>query len=74
LKDLAPKAKIVVSAESPERARKMYAEGADYVILPRDLVANDLLSAVNSLLCDDSAKQMRQSCIEALQGREEIIK
>jgi hypothetical protein len=39
---LAPSAQIIVSADSAEGARRLYAEGADYVLIPPALAAQHL--------------------------------
>jgi hypothetical protein len=71
--DLAPFAKLVVGAESPERARKIYAEGSDYVILSRSIVARDLLSIRPDLRDDARCEEVRADNISGLQDVEEII-
>lgn len=75
IKDLCPHAKIIVRAESTERALKMYAEGADYVFLPRILSALNLLETLNMILEDDKGKMSSviKREIEMLKSRNEII-
>ena len=50
LKALAPKAKVVVSAATPEQAVKLYALGADYVLQPSALAGSALVNAVEQAL------------------------
>jgi len=75
IQTICPHAKIIVTAESAQRALKMYAEGADYVFLPRILAAEHLLGAIETLLHNDelSVTDLKQNHIEALKAREEII-
>jgi hypothetical protein len=69
---LCPKARIVVSAESPERALKMYEEGADYVLLPRIQAAKHLVPIMDGLRRGKLA-DLRLSEMFALMERREII-
>jgi hypothetical protein len=66
----------MVTAESPQRAVKMYAEGADYVFMPRILTAKHIISMMDTLMSGDAnrLKMIRQEEIEALSQREEIIR
>ena len=50
MKKIAPKARIIVTAESPSRALTLYNAGADYVYLPNELAAQHLLTVVERLL------------------------
>jgi Kef-type K+ transport system membrane component KefB len=75
IKSLCPHAKIIVTAESTERASQMYAEGADYVFMPRILAAKKLLNVID-LILDDKQKEMRKNInseIEMLNKRNEVI-
>ena len=76
IKDICPHAKIIVTAESTERALKMYAEGADYVFLPRILAARNLVETVNMILKNDKDQMSSviNSEIEMLKNRNEIIR
>lgn len=75
IKELCPHAKIIVTAESADRALKMYAEGADYVLLPRILSARNILSVVGLIENEPSKfSEMIQTEIELLQSREEVIR
>jgi Trk K+ transport system NAD-binding subunit len=53
---LAPSAKIVVTADSLERAEALYAEGADYVLIPPALAAEHLYR----VLKDDSIQGLER--------------
>lgn len=76
MKDICPQAKIIVTAESIERALRMYAEGADYVLVPRVLSAHHLKTMVQRLLSDNPqtlAGDIRKE-IELMRGSTEIIR
>lgn len=49
LKKIAPSAKVIVTAETFESAREMYAQGADYVFVPRLVSAQSLADVVESI-------------------------
>jgi Kef-type K+ transport system membrane component KefB len=72
---LCPHAKIVVTAEDPRSALQMYAEGADYVLMPRMIAAQYLLEITERILRGDTTgiAQLKQAHIEHLQLREEIV-
>jgi len=72
IRRLCPRARIVVTAESPVRALKMYEEGADYVLLPRILAAAHLLPVIQDILAGN-VDDRKKSEIEYLTAREEII-
>jgi Kef-type K+ transport system membrane component KefB len=42
VRSLAPKARVIVTADTPEAARSLYEEGADYVVIPPALSAQHL--------------------------------
>lgn len=75
VRTLCPKARIIVTAESVPRALKMYAEGADYVYLPRIIAAQHLLPIIREFLTDDRARldSLRDEQIADLRDRNEII-
>jgi thiamine monophosphate synthase len=75
IQSICPHAKIVVTAESPNRALEMYAEGADYVLLPRILAAQHLRQVVEVLLSDDAnaIAQLKHAHLNQLQAREEVV-
>lgn len=72
IQKVCPYSKIVVTAESPSRALKMYAEGADYVLLPRLVVADHLIPVLREILAGES-EILRKKEIDRLKSREEII-
>jgi voltage-gated potassium channel Kch len=50
LKELSPKARIILTAETPEQARALYRGGADYVLQPSALAGAALLTAVDQAM------------------------
>ncbi len=76
IKEICPKAKIIVTAESIERALKMYAEGADYVFIPRILAAKDLMGMVDLILNSegDDLSALIKKEVDMLESRIEIIR
>jgi Kef-type K+ transport system membrane component KefB len=76
IKEICPQAKIIVTAESIERALKMYAEGADYVFIPRILAAKNLTEMVDLILKNKYKKlsSIIKNEIDMLQSRNEIIR
>jgi len=75
IQSLCPHARIVVTAESPNRALQMYAEGADYVLLPRILAAQHLRQVTEVLLSEDAEAiaQLKNAHLEQLRAREEVV-
>ena len=76
IREICPHAKIIVTAESTERAMKMYTEGADYVLMPRILAAQNLIALVQ-LLVDDKYEEFSSTILgerDALAIRNEIIR
>ena len=72
IRSLCPLAKIVVTAENPTAALKMYQEGADYVLRPNRLAGNHLVTIVEHLLHKDSVT-LREKEMERLQGHTEVL-
>ncbi|OPY01141.1 MAG: Glutathione-regulated potassium-efflux system protein KefC [Syntrophorhabdus sp. PtaB.Bin047] len=70
-----PGARIIVTAESVQRALKMYTEGADYVFMPRILTARHLVTMMGEILSADPArlKAIARDETEALARRHEIV-
>jgi Kef-type K+ transport system membrane component KefB len=72
IRDLNPKAKIIMHAEQIPDVERLYAAGADYVSTPRLLEAQELYSVIraaeNGLLEDKRAGQKEQ-----LQNRNEVL-
>lgn len=75
-RNICPEAKIIVTAESIERALNMYAEGADYVIIPRILSAQNIMSVVEMILKnkENELNNLIQNEINMLKNRDEIIR
>jgi Kef-type K+ transport system membrane component KefB len=75
MKEICPHAKIIVTAESPERAMKMYAAGADYVVMPSIVAAKNLMGAIKLFLKNDTdqMKSFLDAEMEMLQNRNEVM-
>jgi len=76
MKDICPQALIIVTAESVERAMMMYAEGADYVFLPRIIASDKLLKMIDLVLNNQESEfiKIKNQEIESLKTRIEIIR
>ena len=72
IKKIAPKARIIVTAEDPARALTLYNAGADYVSLPNELTAKNLLTVVARLLRGKRAV-LKEEELERLMERDEVI-
>jgi Kef-type K+ transport system membrane component KefB len=72
IKRVAPQARIIVTAENPARALKLYKAGADYVYLPNQLVAQHLLEVLERLLRGEAAV-IKEDEMARLATWEEII-
>jgi len=72
VRQINPKAQVVVTAETLAAARELYAAGADYVSVPRLNAATDLLPALEKLVAGatDSDRDMFKA---AVKQRHEII-
>lgn len=73
ISSVAPHAKIIVTAESPDHAIKLCEKGAHYVLVPRVLSAVNLMEVLKTFLNHDAQDVMRDE-LEMLKGRNEIIK
>jgi Kef-type K+ transport system membrane component KefB len=72
IRQLNPDARVILSAETLERARAMYEAGADYVVLPRVETARafiDVLEAVESGDLDS----LRERALADLADRDEVL-
>jgi Kef-type K+ transport system membrane component KefB len=69
---IAPKARIIVTAESPARALTFYDAGADYVYLPNRLAAQHLLTVVERLLQGEPLAHQRDA-MEQLAKLDEVM-
>ncbi len=75
IKTACPHAKIIVTAESSQRALQMYKEGADYVLLPHQLVAANLIETLTMMLKkehNEMASVVKRE-IRMLEERNEIL-
>ncbi|MSU59958.1 MAG: hypothetical protein EXS35_17615 [Pedosphaera sp.] len=72
LRELSPKAQIIVHAEKIADVPELYAEGANYVSLPRLLEATELLSALHAAE-HNLLDQKRKEQSEQLEQRSEVI-
>jgi Trk K+ transport system NAD-binding subunit len=61
-------AAIIVTAESTEHALQLYELGADYVVMPRMLAANDFLSVIN-LATQGTLAARREAHVQELESR-----
>jgi Kef-type K+ transport system membrane component KefB len=72
LKKIAPEARVIVTAESPNRALALYNAGADYVYLPNQLAAQHLLTAVERLLRGKPVV-LKEEELKRLMERDEVM-
>jgi len=72
LKKLCPLAKIIVTAESPGAALKLYQDGADYVLMP-NMVAGSYLIPIVERLLHQGGTRLKEKEIQNLQERAEIL-
>ncbi|MFZ5450578.1 MAG: cation:proton antiporter [Thermodesulfobacteriota bacterium] len=72
IRGLCPLAKIVVTAENPTAARKLYEEGADYVLRPNRLAGNQLVTIVEHLLHKEGVT-LKKKEMERLEGYTEVL-
>jgi Kef-type K+ transport system membrane component KefB/voltage-gated potassium channel Kch len=73
IKKIAPQAKMIVTAESSARAVVLYRAGADYVFLPNQLAAQNLLPVLQRLLRGEEVV-LKDNEVERLSQRDEIIR
>jgi Kef-type K+ transport system membrane component KefB len=69
---ICPQAKMVVTAESPAAALKLYQAGADYVLLPNMVAGDHLVPIVEHLLREESVN-LKKKEMKKLREREEIL-
>ena len=72
LRRMSPHARTVVRAEKVEDARAMYAAGADYVLLPRHLLAEQVREILRKIE-DGTIDQARAAELDALRTRTEVV-
>jgi Kef-type K+ transport system membrane component KefB len=68
LRHMNPAAVIIVTGESPRQAVQLYELGADYVVVPRVLAADDLMNVIDLARSNHLAAH-RQRHMEALKSR-----
>lgn len=75
IREICPHARVVVTAESPASALKMYEEGADYVFIPRILAAKNLIEMVSMInrVHEEDLKAFIQGEIQSLKARQEVM-
>ncbi len=73
IKNIAPHARVIVTAESPKLAIELYENGAHYVLMPRVLSAGNLMEVLKTFLNYDT-EDMFNDELEMLKGRDEILK
>jgi Kef-type K+ transport system membrane component KefB len=72
MKHLCPEARIIVTAENPSKALKLYDAGADYVFLPNQLAANHLVPIIERFL-RGLPGMLREEHIDHLKERREVL-
>ncbi len=72
LKSMAPEATIIVTAETFNTAKDCYADGADYVFVPR-LVGAQYLADVLERIKSGEGPGLKASAHEYIKGRREIL-
>lgn len=72
MKTLAPHAKIIVTAGSAKQALRLYQAGADYVLLPNQVAASNLVPIVE-LMRRGRQVLIKEEEVEKLRQRHEIL-
>jgi len=72
LRAMSPHAKIIVRAEKTADARAMYEAGADYVLLPRHLVAEQIRDLIRRVE-DGTLDEAKQAELAAMESRREVV-
>ncbi len=72
LRQIAPQAKVIVTAEKIEIAREMYRSGADYVMIPR-LISAFYMADVIERFQSEGASPLKSGGAEFLKERTEVI-
>ncbi len=76
MKEISPHAKIIVTAESVERALNMYSEGAFYVFMPR-ILSGDRLCGIVEMFLEGKSSDLAAAAAderEALKARNELVR
>ncbi|MFP3868114.1 MAG: cation:proton antiporter [Desulfobacteraceae bacterium] len=72
MKTLAPHAKFIVTAKSAKQALKLYQAGADYVLLPHQVAARNLIPIVD-LMLHGRQVLLKEEEMEKLRQRQEVL-
>lgn len=72
LRRLNPGARIVVTSDSIEEAKELYREGADYVIVPRVLIARHVMNVIAEIGAE-MLPERRANEVEHLPNRTEVV-
>lgn len=72
LKEIAPKARVIVTAERLDMALELYGAGAAYVFIPR-MISAPYLADVMERMQSDTTSNIRKSATAYIRGRKEII-
>jgi voltage-gated potassium channel Kch len=72
IRRLNPEARVILSAETLERARLMYEAGADYVVLPRVETARAFLDVLESIESGQLG-DLRERALADLADRQEVL-
>jgi Kef-type K+ transport system membrane component KefB/voltage-gated potassium channel Kch len=72
IRHLNPRARVILSAETLDRAREMYAAGADYVVLPRVETARAFFEALDAI-GHGELDDLRARALADLADRKEIL-
>jgi Kef-type K+ transport system membrane component KefB len=72
IRHLNPGARVILSAETLDRARAMYEAGADYVVLPRLVTATAFLDVLEAIE-RGGLEDLRERALADLADREEVL-
>ncbi len=72
IRNMCPKAKVVVTAGSPSQALDLYEAGADYVLRPNFLTASHLLEILERLLREEGKDWVQQE-LDRLHRKREVL-